>query len=147
MTAFDLRYAPPLGLRVTASIVAFIGLLWFAEVTLTGRSVAPMGAALRVLPLAPLALVHAVGILVHAWGTRLQPVAQAASGWLVLLLGMLLVAAGTDSAFVQFDRFGWDGLSRGHGFWLGLLSVVQGALGVLLVWSRRPPAAAERADF
>lgn len=147
MAAFDLRYAPPLGLRVTASVVAFIGLLWFAEVALTGRSVAPLGAVLRVLPLAPLGVFHAFALLIHAWGTRLPPAAQAASAWFVLLLGMVLVAAGTDSAFVQLDRFGWAGLSRGPGFWLGLLAVGQGALGVLLVWSRRPPAADHRADF
>ncbi len=147
MAAFDLRYAPPLGLRVTASVVAFASLLWFAEVALSGRSVAPLGAALRVLPLALLGVGHALLLLGHAWGARLPPVSQAGSAWLVLLLGMVLVAGGTDSAFVQLDRFGWDGLSRGHGFWLGLLAVVQGALGVLLVWSRRPPAADQRADF
>lgn len=146
MTAFDLRYAPPLGLRVTASVVAFIGLLWFGQVAITGGTVAPMGAALRGLPLAPLAIVHAAGILAHAWGTHLSRRMQAGSGWLVLLLGMLIVAAGTDSAFMQFDRFGLDGLWRGHGFGLGLLAAVQGALGVLLVWSRRPPAVLERDD-
>ena len=140
MTAFDLRTAPPLGLRVTASIIALAGLLWFGDATIARASVAPLGAALRFLPLAPLAVLHAAGIFLHAWGTRLAGAVQAASGWFVLLLGMALVAAGTDAAFMQFDRFGWEGLQRGPGFWLGGLGVLQGAVGVLLVWSRRPPA-------
>ena len=60
------------------------------------------------VPLAPLAVLHAAGIFLHAWGTRLAGAVQAASGWFVLLLGMALVAAGTDAAFMQFDRFGWE---------------------------------------
>lgn len=145
MAAFDLRTAPPLGLRVTASVVAFTGLLWFAETTIAGRSIAPMGAALRGLPLAPLAVVHALAIFLHAWGLRAPFSVQVASGWLVLLLGMVLFAAGTDSAFMQFDRFGLAGLLRGPGFWLGALAAVQGAVGVLLVWSRRAAAVADDA--
>jgi hypothetical protein len=141
VSAFDLRTPPPLGLRVTASLVALVGLLWFADAAIAGASVAPMGAALRFLPLAPLAVLHAAGIVLHAWGTRLAARVQAASGWFVLLLGMVLVAAGTDAAFVQVDRFGWSGLQRGPGFWLGLFAALQGAVGVLLVWSRRPPSA------
>lgn len=135
----DFRHPPGLGLRLIATLVVLIAAYFLVGLAIQGRSVAPVGAVLRPLPLAPLALLHGLVLLLHAWWPRLPARLAAAAGWVVLLLGMILVAGGTDAAVVQFDRFGVQGLTRGHALPLGLLVAAQGALGVLVVWSRRAP--------
>ncbi len=130
----------PVALRVCVSIAALVAAFVLADLVIQGRPLAPRYTLLGALPMAPIALAHALAVLAGAWWPRPEAPAGRALAAVVLFGGILVVAAGADAAFVQV-RF-WMAEARAFDSYrlvVGGLTALNGALGVVLVWARRAP--------
>ena len=130
-----------IGLRFTASLVAVASAFFLLDFALRGFALAPPRAMLGMLPMVPIALLHAVALIASAWWSRPPRAAALALTGVVLLVGMLVVAGGADAAAVQ-GRSALAGMSfSGYRLAVGGLVALQGAFGVVLIWSRRAAVA------
>lgn len=128
-----------IGLRFAATGVAVASAFFCADFVLRGAALAPPRAMLGIVPLAWVALAHAVALAGSAWWARPLRAAAIALTAVALFGGMLLVAGGADAAAAQGRNFLAGGRFDSYRLLVGLLVALQGAFGVLLVWARRAP--------
>ncbi len=129
------------GLRFTATLVAVASVFFLMDFVLRGIALAPPRAMLGMLPMVPIALVHAVALVASAWWPQPSRAAARVLTGIVLFGGMLVIAGGADAAVVQ-GRSAVAGMTfSGYRLGVGALVAVQGAFGVVLIWSRRAAVA------
>ena len=130
-----------IGLRFAATLVAVASVFFLMDFMLRGIALAPPRAMLGMLPMVPIALLHAVALVASAWWPQPPRSAALVLTGIVLFVGMLVVAGGADAAAVQ-GRSAVAGMtSSGYHLAVGALVAVQGAFGVVLIWSRRAAVA------
>jgi hypothetical protein len=141
--------SPPdagIGLRLTATVTAVASAFFLMDFVVRGAALAPPRAMLGMLPMVPIALAHALALVASAWWPRPPRVAALVLTGVVLFVGMLVVAGGADAAAVQ-ARSAWQGASfSAYRLGIGTLVAIQGAFGVVLIWSRRAAGALSQDD-